>query len=270
MPITAPILAMKNHLNNFRYNKNKTPYFRVKILETLSNNHFSFKQFTVWQDKCAMKVGTDAVLLGAWANVTDAESILDIGSGTGLISLMLAQRSVANIDAVEIDNEAYAQSLDNIRKSIWFDRINVHLSSFQEFAKNTTKSFSTIVTNPPFFIRSLKTDNQQRMLARHNDELPFSDILWGVSKLLTQNGTFFIILPYAESQLFIADATLHHLYCVQKLNIKPSVTKNTNRVLMKFSRTREKCDEKELTIRDAENNYTSDYIDLTSAYYLNF
>lgn len=217
-----------------------------------------------------MKVGTDGVLLGAWAETSDASAILDIGTGTGLVAIMLAQRANATIDAIDIDKDACIQASENISSSPWKDKITVHHSSLQQYAVDAQKTYDLIVTNPPYFGNSLKTPDEQRNLARHNDSLSITDILQGVNKLLSPQGRFIIILPYIEAQLFIVEASMYHLYCNRKLVIKTLPTKKPVRIIMEFGKTREKLVEDMLSIHGSSTEYTEEYINLTKDYYLNF
>jgi tRNA1Val (adenine37-N6)-methyltransferase len=217
-----------------------------------------------------MKVGTDGVLLGSWVKPESALSILDIGTGTGLLALMVAQRTNATIDAIEIDAEACKQANENIAKSPWENRINVIHSSFQDYCGSSTKKYDLIISNPPYFNNSLKATNEKRTIARHSDSLPYDNLIEGVSKLLSENGRFCVVLPYIEAQLFIVDSALRHLYCNNKVNIKPSVQKKTNRVLAQFSKIRTRMEETTLSILDTNNSYTKEYKELTCDYYLNF
>lgn len=217
-----------------------------------------------------MKVGTDGVLIGAWADVGDAENILDIGTGTGLIALMLAQKSRADIDAIEIETSACQQALENVAQSVWKGRITVIHSMLQDYAKKADKKYGLIVTNPPFFSNSLKGGHNARDMARHNDTLLPEDLLLGANKLLFPLGRFCIILPYIEAQLFIVDAALHNLYCIKKTNIYPLAHKKPSRVLMEFSRERKKMVEDNLIIRNQSGTFTDDYKLMTSDFYLNF
>lgn len=160
----------------------------------MSNPYFQFKQFTVWHDKCAMKVGTDGVLLGAWTSVESAHRILDIGTGTGLVALMLAQRSLpdANIVALEIDEAAVGQA----RKILFVrpkERVEVVQADFRKY--RSSDKFDVIVSNPPYFVDSLECPDRQRAAARHNDSLTYEDLLEGVSGLLTENGFFTVVIP---------------------------------------------------------------------------
>lgn len=218
-----------------------------------------------------MKVGTDGVLLGAWADVGGASRILDIGTGTGLIALMLAQRNAeAAIEAVEIEEGAYKQANENIQVSPWKKRISVHLSSFQEYSNQELRIFDLIVSNPPFFVDSLKSPLDGRTLARHNDTLPHSVLIAGVNNLLSLEGKFCLILPYVDSQLFVVDAAMEGLFCNKKVNVHPTPQKKANRVLMQFSRNRTKLEETELLIRDNTSDYSEEYKKLTKEFYLFF
>ncbi len=236
----------------------------------MANHYFEFKQFKISQENCAMKVGTDGVLIGAWTNPGDAAKLLDIGTGTGLIALMLSQVSKANIDAVEIDAGAYYQALENVEQSTWKERISVIHTSLQDYIKSTVKKYDLIVTNPPFFTNSLKSGHDKRNLARHNDSLSPEDLLTGVDHLLEPTGCFYLILPYVEAQLFIVDAALYNLYCVRKTNILPLAHKKPSRIMMEFSRQRRKVIENDLIIQLKSGEYTSDYRLLTDKFYLNF
>ncbi len=218
-----------------------------------------------------MKVGTDGVLLGSWANCTHATRILDIGTGTGLIALMLAQRSNATIKAVEIDKDAANQAKLNFKQSDWSDRIEIINDTFQNYLANTDTKFNLIVSNPPYFSKSFKAPNADRNTARHNDKLPNTDLLNGVNKLLTDDGTFSVILPYTEGCILIAEAVLFNLYCIRKTNIIPSPGKPFKRILMDFKRTKSPLLEDTLVIENnTRHSYTDKYIELTKDFYLNF
>lgn len=236
----------------------------------MANNYFRFKQFTIFQDKCAFKVGTDGVLLGACADVSSAQLILDIGTGTGLIALMLAQRCNASIYAIEPDSESWMQACRNFNESKWSDRIiseNIDLQGFSP--KN--KKFDLIVSNPPFFTDSLKNQDSRKAIARHNDNLPNAILLEGVSRLMSDAGMFQIILPYVEGNIFIAEANEYGLYCNKVLKIRPLPTSEVHRMIITFSRNRSKAGEKFLTIeRGQRHEFTEEYINLTKDFYLKF
>lgn len=242
-------------------------------------SNFQFKQFTIQQDLCAMKVGTDGVLLGTWATAT-GNNILDIGSGTGVISLMLAQRNPnGNIDAIDIDENAFQQTIQNINNSRWSDRINGYHSSLQEFTPE--KKYDLIVTNPPYFIASTKAPNPSRNAARHTDHLSFNDLIEGVKRLLTPTGIFAIILPTDEAHFFIEQATLNQLQLTRRCNVYPNPSKAVKRILMEFScfdsaqqpnsTTNQVVQEDTLIIEtDQRHVYTKEYIKLTQDFYLKF
>lgn len=169
----------------------------------MSNPYFQFKQFTVRHDKCAMKVGTDGVLLGAWAPVQNAKYILDVGAGSGLISLQLAQRNPwASITSIEIDPAAAAQAKENIQSSPWSDRMEVICSDFRDY--HAENKFDLIVSNPPYFVDALKCPDNQRCMARHTSELNYELLFGHSTHLLSEQGIISVIIPSeVEKQLSI-------------------------------------------------------------------
>jgi tRNA1Val (adenine37-N6)-methyltransferase len=235
----------------------------------MPNTYFKFKQFTIHQEKCAMKVGTDGVLLGAWAGCENANQVLDIGTGTGLIALMIAQRSQATIDAIEIDENACLQAQENFQRSPWSRRITLLHKSFQEYAEETNKKYDLIVSNPPYFQNSLHAADEQRTKARHNRELELSDILEGTSKLLTNDGKLSIILPYIEGVMFIANASDKGLYCVRQTNVLPTPKASVKRLLLEFQKQKKTLVDQDLVIElDKRHEYSEKYIELTKDFYL--
>ncbi|HOP04611.1 MAG TPA: methyltransferase [Tenuifilaceae bacterium] len=236
----------------------------------MANNFFRFKQFTVRQENAAMKVGTDGVLLGAWADTTDANTILDIGTGTGLIAIMLAQRSQAKIDAVEIDTPSFYQAKDNIAKCPWSNRISLFNISFQDFSKQHRGTYDLIVSNPPYFIKSLKSTETSRNSARHNEELPQDDLVEGVNQLLTNEGTFSAIFPYIEGNIFVAKAAAKGLFCSKRVNVTGKQGTGVKRLLLEFSKRKFPYEESELTIRNVDDGFTPEYKLLTKDFYLAF
>lgn len=235
----------------------------------MANNYFNFKQFTINQEKSAFKLGTDGVLLGAYADVRNVERILEIGTGTGLIALMLAQRSEAKIVAIEPDHDSYLQSCENINSSRWTGRIKAVESTLQEFVDN--KKFDLIVTNPPYFSGSLKNHDERKSSTRHNDSLTSVDILESLSELLSKTGRLQLILPYAEGNIFIAEAAGYGFYCHDILKIKPLPTSEIKRLILKFGRDRIRTTEKFLTIEHGKRHeFTEEYINLTKDFYMKF
>lgn len=239
----------------------------------MPNISFAFKKFNIKQDKCAMKVGTDAVLLGAWVNPIDSKKILDIGTGTGIISLMLAQKTKADITAIDIDKESTEQAITNVAESDFKDHIKVRHMSFQELTKSSDQKFDLIVTNPPYFIDSLKNQAEtSRKTARHADLLPFEDLIVGVKKLLDEKGKFCLILPKNEAAIFRKMAELKGLYLSKLLRIRTRLEKDSEkRHIMQFEFKESEFSESTLVIEeDSHRNYTKEYKELTKDYYLHF
>ncbi len=232
---------------------------------------FKFKQFSIEQDRCAMKIGTDGVLLGAWTPLENNPfSILDIGTGTGIIALMLTQRSAAQqIDALEIDEDAYEQATDNFENSPWNDRLFCFHASLDEFVEEPEDEYDLIVSNPPFYSEDYKSDNDQRDLARFQDAMPFEDLIEAADLLLSENGIFSVIIPSKEEENFLALANEYELYPIKITRVKGTLTTEIKRSLLAFSRN-EITDftVDELIIETARHQYTPEYIALTKDFYL--
>ena len=232
---------------------------------------FKFKQFSVQQNKTAMKVGTDGVLLGAWAPINhNPFSVLDIGSGTGIIALMLAQRSSAEqIDALEIDEDAYEQAVDNFENSLWGDRLFCFHAGLDEFIEEPEDEYDLIVSNPPFYSEDYKTESEQRDLARFQDAMPFEELVEAADLLLSENGIFALILPFKEEKNFIALAKESELYPTKITRIKGTPTSEIKRSLLAFSRRENnEIEIDELIIEISRHVYTPEYIELTKDFYL--
>jgi tRNA1Val (adenine37-N6)-methyltransferase len=238
----------------------------------MPNDTFDFKKFSIKQDKCAMKVGTDAVLLGAWIISNGSRNILDIGTGTGVISLMLAQKSSANILAVEIDKQSTEQAKLNVSQSNYFSQIQVENVSIQDLAQKSEKKFDLIVTNPPYFIDSYKSIESNRTIARHSDSLPFEELIDSVIKLLDVKGKFCLILPKNEAGIFRKMAEIKGLYLSKLLRILTKPDKESEkRHLMQFEFKETEFSESTLVLEENESrNYTQAYKEFTKDYYLNF
>lgn len=232
---------------------------------------FQFKQFSVQQDQCAMKIGTDGVLLGAWAPVEQNPfSVLDIGTGTGIIALMLAQRSnAAQIDALEIDENAYEQATDNFENSPWNDRLFCFHAGLDEFMEEPEDEYDLIVSNPPFYAEDYKTNDEQRDLARFQDALPFEDLIEATDLLLSENGILAVIIPFKEEERFLAIAKEFELYPTKITRVKGTATTEIKRSLLAFKRFElPALDSDELIIETARHQYTNEYIELTKEFYL--
>jgi tRNA1Val (adenine37-N6)-methyltransferase len=233
---------------------------------------FQFKQFSIQQDRCAMKVGTDGVLLGAWAPIDhEPYSVLDIGAGTGLIALMLAQRSQAEqIDAIEIDENAFEQCVDNFENSSWNDRLFCFHASLDDFMDDLEdEEYDLIVSNPPFYSEDYKTENESRDLARFQDALPFEDLVEAASVLLSETGVLAVIVPHKEEARLIALAKECDLFPLKITRVKGTPTAEIKRSLVAFSfaETHELPID-ELIIERTRHQYTDDYIALTKDFYL--
>ncbi|MFZ7115181.1 MAG: tRNA1(Val) (adenine(37)-N6)-methyltransferase [Bacteroidota bacterium] len=235
----------------------------------MSETSFRFKQFTIHQEKCAMKVGTDAVLLGSWVLPENSNHVLDIGSGTGIISLMLAQKSEAEIDAIDIDENAYLQTKENFRISPWFFRLYPHHISLQEFAKDKAPSYDLIVTNPPYFHHASKPNVEARVNARHSEVLTFDELIDGTIRLLLPNGRLCVILPCKEGMEFLDKAQKRGLFCRNLLRVRTRSDKSEKRLLMQFSFQFGTMTDEEITIQEEDGTFTNDYIELTKEYYIN-
>lgn len=235
----------------------------------MSNPYFQFKQFTVWHDKCAMKVGTDGVLLGAWTPVREARHILDIGTGTGLVALMLAQRSPVDtkIVALEIDESAVEQAKENVVRTPWKERIEVVQADFIQY--QSSDKFDVIVSNPPYFIDSLECPDQQRNAARHNNSLTYEELLKGVTGLLAEDGTFTVVIPADVADRLKTMALKWDLYAVRQLNVVTKPGGTPKRVLITFSFNNQECIIESLLTEIARHQYSEEYIALTREYYLN-
>ena len=237
----------------------------------MSENYFKFKQFTIFQDKCAMKVGTDGVLLGAYADTVNCNSILDIGTGTGLIALMLAQKSNAKTFAIEIDKLAYEQAVYNVHNSNFSDNIKIINSSIQDFSKLTKQKFDLIVSNPPFYQHHLKSGNKQKDIARHSDTLTYKELIFCSSLLLNNNGRFCVIIPKIDEDEFVKSCRENALCLSTKLDIRPTPTKEIKRVILEFCFNEKDIEISEIVIEiNGRHNYSKEYKELTKDFYLNF
>ncbi len=242
-------------------------YAKFHYFCSMSNNYFQFKQFTVWHNLCAMKVGTDGVLLGSWASCSNIENILDIGTGSGLIALMLAQRSNALIDAIDIDENAYQQASINISNSPFPQRISVFHAEIQSYKQD--KQYDLIVCNPPFFSQSLKSPDKQRNYARHDNIMPFEVLFKKSASLLKKNGKLALIIPtdrYDELNQMAIRINLH-LYRICYVKTRPA--KTSKRLLLEYGLNEQETNKEELVIELDRHVYSSDYISLTQDFYIN-
>lgn len=230
---------------------------------------FYFKQFSVEDSSSPMKVGTDGVLLGAWCPTKENVSILDIGTGCGVISLMLAQRiNNATIKAIDIDKGAIENAKQNFELSKWNNKLTAIECPIQLFSQITSEKFDIIVSNPPFFVESLKSNKNHRNLARHTDSLPFETLIENVSYLIKDDGIFACILPYNEGYRFIDIANKHNLFCSNIIHIANKPSHTVKRILFVLSKTENYTMESPtLFIRNEDNTYSNEYLQLTKDFY---
>lgn len=233
-----------------------------------------------------MKVGTDGVLLGAWTDITGAQHILDIGTGTGLIALMLAQRIMphhpslphAQIDAVEIDEDACIQARENVERAscggasltLWSKRIQVYHCSIQDFARTCSKRYDLLVSNPPFFENAYKASKKARTVARHSDFLQQLDILQVAEQLLREDGRLAVIYPTEEAKIFQEKAEAFGFFCNRKLYVKPTLESKIKRILMELGKSKLEDQVTTLTIEAARHIYTAEFIALIKDFYLKY
>lgn len=238
----------------------------------MSNQWFQFKQFKIRQDRCAMKVGTDGVLLGAWAELYSGKRILDIGSGTGLISLMMAQRfEDAEIVGVELEESAAMQAMENVEESEYARRIEIKHCSLAEYLLICERKFDLLVCNPPFFVGSKKAETEGRSLARHADKLNLGHLMRGASQLLNDEGSIALVLPMEQRRSALTLAAFNKLCFQRELVVRTVPLKQAKRVCLQFGMKSRELFTEELVIEDAgRHGYSSDYINLTKDFYLHF
>lgn len=231
---------------------------------------FRFKKFTIHQDKCAMKVGTDGVLLGAWTDPRLATKIADIGTGTGLIAIMLAQKSNASVTGIEIDTGAATQAKENMSNTLWKDRLNVIEADIKDYYPHHEAEFDLIVSNPPFFNENTKGYSEKRNIARHTDGLSFGLLVEAVSFILKEDGRFSVIIPATSAQEFISEAIRHKLSLTRKTEVITKLGTPAKRVMMEFCKNTSNNATTECSqlLLSENGNKSQEYINLTSDFYL--
>lgn len=238
----------------------------------LRRNGFTFKQFFVAHDRCAMKVGTDGVLLGAWAPVSQATRILDIGTGTGLVALMLAQRGKAGacVDAVELENDAAAQAKENFAESSWSAQLTVYAEDINSFAQRSAQGYDLIVSNPPYFESAVACRDEARSAARYTETLTHEALLHCAERLITADGTFCVVLPYEIGLAFERSAQQRRWYTRARVDIRDRPGKPLNRMLLALCRQPREPQFAELAIREQLNVYSAEFRQLIADFYLNY
>lgn len=232
------------------------------------NPYFKFQQFTVYHDLCAMKVGTDGVLLGAWVDVSNVKTALDIGTGTGLISLMMAQRnSSLSINAIDIDTGAILQAKININQSPFANNTHIQETALQHL--DTETKYDVIVSNPPFFNDSLKSTDKQRNLARHTDSLSAEDLIHHASMLLNDSGKLSLIYPYEYKETLINLASEYKMSISRVTSVLPTPNAAPKRILIELSKQKSKLTETELILEVDRHVYSTEFQELVKDFYLN-
>ncbi len=237
----------------------------------MANNFFRFKQFTIYQNERVLKVSTDSVLLGAWVPAGDYKRILDIGTGTGLLALMMAQRfPKSEIDAVEIDEAAATVAKNNFNQSLFANRIKLSVSSIQEFSeKHSKKRYHLIISNPPYFENQKPAASERKNIQKHNKYLSSNELAAIVKRLLEAEGVFALILPQKEGKQFVATARFHGLFCVQIIDIFTRRKQTqSKRCLLLFSKVQKPIIENKLFLENNEGGRSKEFQDLTSSFYL--
>ena len=231
-----------------------------------SPSAFQFQKFVIKQEHCAMKIGIDSVLLGAWCPINDAKTILDVGSGTGILALMLAQRSDAKIDAIEIEKDAFQEGCENITNSRFCHQIATFHSSLQDF--EARKSYDLIISNPPYFDGTLLSENKSRNTARHQTSLNYDDFIKYCANLLSPTGRLVFILPSIASAEIFALAEKHQLSVKNETHVYGKQGKEAKRCLFILQKTPCHNEESHITIRNNDNRYSQEFQELTRAFYL--
>lgn len=232
---------------------------------------FQFKQFIIKQEQSAMKVGTDSILLGSWVAINEADSILDIGAGTGILALMLAQRSNAQtIDAVEIDSDAYEEAVDNFENSPWADRLFCYHTSIQEFVSEIDEKYDLIIANPPYFDISDIKNISKRNLVRQTHLLNHITLLKTARSLLNEKGSCAFVIPYEIESLFIELAEAIHLFPISITRVKDTGNAVYKRSLMQFGYNKSSVSISALILKNKDKSYSKEFIDLTRKFYKNF
>ncbi len=237
----------------------------------MSQSYFSFQQFRVRHERCAMKVGTDGVLLGAWVDASEASRILDVGTGSGLIALMLAQRFPAQVLAIDLDQPSFEQAIENVNESPWSDRIEVQCISFADFALGGAEGVEHIVSNPPFFTRSLEAPDSRRHRARHNDTLTPLDLLVHSERLLGESGFLSVIYPVEEANVLVRMAKGRGWSVARRCEVSPKPGKPVRRVLLTLSLDPTEEEYTQMMVETEERHvHSPEYAALTHDFYLRY
>ncbi|MBN2638776.1 MAG: methyltransferase [Bacteroidales bacterium] len=229
---------------------------------------FHFKQFSLYHHRSTMKVGTDAVLLGIWTELSGVNSVLEVGAGSGIISLLLGSRAKLQIDAVELDEASCEEATENFAAAKSESEFKLYYSDFNDYVSITRKKYDLIISNPPFFINDLKSEIQSRRQARHTDTLTYEQLINGALRLLDPKGKLSLVLPYRESRIFISKAKEAGLFLQKQMLIFPKHCTPPNRINLLFAREESDLKTDKLMIRNEDGSFTQPYLDLVNNFYL--
>lgn len=232
---------------------------------------FFFKRFAMFHHRSTMRVGTDSVLFARWVEVLSTDKSLDIGTGCGIIPLIMSQRGVGSVDAVDMDYESTREADLNFKLSLWKDRLCVFNDDVRNFALKNEKKYDLIVSNPPFYSSDVKPIREKKVMARHVSTLSFKDLLVSVKKMLKDDGRFALVLPYVESRIFIKEAETLGFYLHRNQYVVPINGKEPNRVNMQFRLYEtDAVDSNTIVIRNSDYSYSDEYKSFLEDYYLHF
>lgn len=232
---------------------------------------FFFKKFGMFHHRSTMRIGTDAVLFAQWVDVSYSDSVLDIGTGSGIIPMILAQKGAGSVDAVELDNDSYEEAKQNFGISVWSDKLNVYQDDVRVYSDNIEKKYDLIVSNPPYYSSDVKPVREKKVMARHVSTLSYRDLLLSAKKMMKDDSRFALVLPFFESRLFIKEAESLGFFLNKEFLISPIEGKDPNRVNMQFSlKNVENIDSELFTIRNRDYSYTEEYRSFLKDYYLDF
>lgn len=237
----------------------------------MDSRPFFFKKFGMFHHRSTMRVGTDAVLFARWVGVSCSDRVLDVGTGSGIIPLILAQREAGRVDAIELDFDSCEEARRNFEISVWSDKLAVFNEDVRFFADNAKEKYDLIVSNPPFYSSDVKPIREKKVMARHVSTLSYQDLLVSARKMLKDDGRLAVVLPYYESRLFIKDAEKQGFYLQKEFLISPIEGKEPNRVNLQFGLNNQQCDDRVLfTIRNKDYLYTEEYKEFLKDFYLDF
>lgn len=232
---------------------------------------FFFKKFGMFHHRSTMRIGTDAVLFAQWVEVSPHDNVLDVGTGSGIIPMILSQKGAGSVDAVELDTDSYEEARLNFSVSVWNEKLNAINDDVRTFADETDKKYDLIVSNPPYYASDVKPIKEKKVMARHVSTLSFKDLLSSAKKMMGNGSRFALVLPFYESRLFIKEAEQLGFHLQKEMHVVPIKGKEPNRVNMQF--VLHEVDEvtvESLAIRNEDYSYTEDYKNFLSDYYLDF